>query len=278
MRPKHYVKNVLVFAPVMFAGRLSDLDVLTSAFVGFVCFCLAASAVYAINDMNDVEKDRQHPTKRFRPIASGEVTIPEARILTVVLLALATALSILHGSLWAFAVLAAYVAINVAYSQCGIKSVPILDVLVLALGYVLRVLYGGLMCDIAVSSWLYLTVLAGSFYLGLGKRRGELKIARQTGMETRKVLQSYSYEFLDKNMYVFMALTISFYSLWAKEAGTFVALATIPLVMTIMMRYSLIIEGNSDGDPTGVLLSDKVMILLGAAFVVALLISTYFPF
>lgn len=273
MRPKHWLKNALVLMPLLFSGGLLDPVLALRGAAAFVAFSLAASAVYVVNDLNDVEKDRAHPTKRNRPIASGAVSIPAARALAAGLLAAAAPCHALIGAPPA-ALLAAYVALNVAYSR-GLKSVPILDVVILAAGYLARLYYGALACGVQVSGWLYLTVLAGSFYLGLGKRRGEIDRAG-TGTGSRDVLGRYPRSFLDKNMHIYMGLTVAFYALWAREQGELM-LWTAMLVMVIFMRYSFDVEGASDADPMGVVASDRAILVLGALYIVAAAVIIYSP-
>ena len=149
---------------------------------------------------------------------------------------------------------------NLLYSF-GLKNIPIVDVTILAFGFVLRVLYGGLLLDIEISNWLFLTVLSVSFYMALGKRNNELKKLKDG--KTRSVLKQYTQEFLDKNMYVFLGLSIVFYSLWATMgvSGSLFRYSVI-FVILIVMKYSLNLEGDSLGDPIDVLLHDYVLIAL----------------
>jgi 4-hydroxybenzoate polyprenyltransferase len=170
--------------------------------------------------------------------------------------------------------LTAYLLLNAAYSL-RLKHVAILDVAILATGFLLRLAYGAALTGIAVSGWLFLTVLAMSFYMGLGKRRGEL--ARQK--DTRRVLASYNRGFLDKSMNICLTLAVAFYALWAAESGRPAAggpsradgmLWTVPLVMLICLKYSLDVEGDSDGDPVEVVIRDKA--LCGLALLLAAVI------
>ncbi len=258
IRPHHYIKNLLVLAPLIFSGKMFDLTLLARAGVGFVSFSLLASTVYIINDYCDIEADRQHPMKKQRPLASGRVSKTQAIALMLGLLALA------FGVLWwlpnpwlVTMVMVAYLVINLAYSF-GFKHVPIIDVAIIAGGFLLRVLHGGAVCDIYVSTWLYLTVLVFSFYLALGKRRGELA---QNGAKSRKVLRYYSTAFLTDNMNIFLALTLAFYSLWSTQSGVRWTVATVPVGFLITMRYSLIIsDKKSSADPAEVLLRDKILL------------------
>ena len=281
MRVKHYVKNGLVTLPIMFSGQLQNVDLLLKTLLGIIAFSLISSAIYIINDIKDAEKDRIHPTKCKRPIASGAISVKAAWILAALLILLSGVINFLACGLnvmaWLFVGL--YFALNLAYSM-GLKSVPVTDIAILASGFLFRVLYGSAITDIEVSKWLYLTVIAMSFYLGLGKRRNE--IMKQSDGTTRKVLKFYNYNFLDKNMYMCLALTIVFYSLWSVDSLTVARLGvenlvwTVPLVILICMKYSLIVEGNSDGDPVEVIFNDKVLLGLILIFGVITIGIIYF--
>jgi len=267
IRPKHYVKNGLIFLPILFSGNFFKLDYLETLFLALVAFCATASIVYVINDIRDKAQDRQHPKKKNRPIASGAVSIGQAWGLVAVLAIIAGVFSYLsHMPIYGYVILAVYLVINIFYSF-GLKNVPVVDVVILAAGFVLRVLYGGEVVDIDVSRWMYLTVLVAAVYMGLGKRRAELT---SNGAKSRKVNKFYTHNFLDKNMYVFLSLTLVFYSLWATDPSRTGSLFwTIPIVMVILMTYSLGVEkDNSTGDPTDIILGNKVLVLLGVVYAV----------
>ena len=264
MRPWHVLKNVLVLMPAFFGGRIMSIGM---PLLGFLSMSLASSAVYALNDVHDAPRDRLHPQKRSRPVASGEVSPARAALLAALCFALSVALPLGFGappvSLWP---LLLYVAANLAYSLLGFKDIPIVDVTIVALGFVLRVMYGGLLAGVEVSSWLLLTVMMASYYMALGKRRNEL---RDTKEKTRAVLTRYTYDFLDRQMYLFLTLTVAFYSLWSVDARTAPhAVLTVPVVILLLMRYSLVVEGESDGDPTEVILHDRMLLALAAVYVV----------
>ena len=272
MRPKHYLKNGLIFVPLIFSGELFDSVNIINALLAFGAFSAVASIVYIINDIKDIEKDKLHPKKKHRPLASGAVKSREAILLAIGLVIIASILAYIAGiTLTGWLILVIYLGINVAYSF-GLKHIPIIDVGILATGFVLRVLFGAEIVDIEISRWLYLTVLAGAFYLSLGKRRNEIMT---NGIKSRKVNQYYSINFLDKNMYVCLALTLVFYSLWATDPNQSAASLfwTIPVIILLMMTYSLNIEKDgSMGDPVEVLLGDKVLATFAVTYV---LLTTY---
>lgn len=274
MRVHHYMKNLLVFAALIASGQLFTPDKLLGGLLGFLAFCATASAVYIINDIRDRDKDRLHPTKCKRPIASGAVSVHSGVLLTVVLLGAALALNLLIGQLAALILLAGYLLMNLAYSF-GLKDVPIVDIAILAAGFVIRVIYGALVTDIIISNWLYLAVFALSFYLALGKRRGELK--NVPGGGTRSVLSAYPMDFLNRSMTMCLTLANVFYALWSMDQTTTAfyhnrfLIFTVPIVLLITLKYSLTIEGASDGDPVEVLLHDRGLFALVLIYLAAML-------
>ena len=260
MRVHHYIKNILIFMPLIFSGNLTDRRKFTATLLGMIAFSLVTSAVYIINDIRDAEKDRMHPTKKNRPIASGAVVL----------------LVVSDATAGSYALVILYLFINVAYSM-GLKDVPLLDVTILASGFLLRVLFGAVLTGTEVSEWLYLTVLSGAFYFSLGKRRNELQ--KKKDGDTRKVLKYYTRDFLDKNMYMCLALLNTFYALWCKDitnAGMEYAMWTVPIVILICMKYSLTVEGNSEGDPVEVLLHDRVLMALCVVYGIVMIGMLYF--
>lgn len=269
IRIKHCVKNLLVFIPLFFATELLGTQLFAVGW-GFICFCLASSAVYIFNDLRDAQKDRMHSTKKNRPIAAGRVSSTAAIVLICIHLAASCAVSLFFLNLSSLIVLAVYLILNAAYSL-GLKNQPILDIVILASGFVLRIIYGGVLADIAISNWLYLVVITGSLYMVLGKRRNEMRSQN----DTREVLKHYTYAFLDKNMYVFSSLVIVFYSLWTVNSQAPGLIFTVPLVIVILLRYSFIIEGDSDGDPVDVLFHDKPLIALTLFYIVLMFVFLY---
>ena len=169
-------------------------------------------------------------------------------------------------------ILLLYFIINLGYSF-GLKNIPLVDITILALGFVLRVTYGGVGLGIDISNWLFLTVLSISFYMALGKRRNELI---KNGSNSRKVLRSYNKDFLDKNMYMFLALTIVFYSLWAVSAfSNEIYKYSIILVIVILLKYCMDVEDDNFGDPIEVITHDKVLLILGIIYISFVFFSIY---
>ena len=252
MRVHHYIKNFLVFAALACSGQFFQPDKLFSGMLGFAAFCMVSSVVYIINDIRDVEKDRAHPTKCKRPIAAGTVSVRNACILAAALV--------------------------IGAAVCNFFVFRWESTALLAL-YLIRILYGALATDIVISNWLYLTVIAISFYFALGKRRNELK--QLGGGQTRKVLEKYPVAFLDKSMSMCLTLANAFYALWSMDANTIslygsnTLIFTVPIVLLITMKYSLNVEGESDGDPVEVLLHDKVLLGLCVVYLATMFTILY---
>ena len=277
MRIHHYVKNILVFAALACSGMLFDLEKFLSGLMGFVAFSMVCSVVYIINDIMDREKDRMHPTKCNRPIASGAVSVSNACWLAGGLLLIALICNFFVFSQPATLLLGTYLILNLGYSM-GLKNVPIVDVAILVSGFWIRVLYGALITGIHISNWLYLTIVMLAFFLALGKRRNELK--RLKDGETRKVLKAYPIAFLDKMMYMCLSIAIVFYTLWTLTPETIASYGeylvyTVPIVVLIIMKYSMDIEGDSDGDPVEVLVHDKGLMALCLLYGLSMLAILY---
>lgn len=279
IRVKHWIKNFLVFLPIFFSSNLFNVTKICDVVIGFIAFSLTASSIYIINDVRDLEKDKKHPVKKDRPIASGKVPVKKAIILSIGLLLSAFVILIigymivglnLIGSIF---FLTLYFILNLLYSL-GLKDKPIIDIAILATGFVIRVLFGGAIIRVNISSWLFLTIFAIAFYLGLGKRRNEYN--KYHDSETRDVLKFYNYEFLNKNMQMCLSLAVCFYALWAKEQENPVILWSVPLILIMCMRYSLIVEqSDSEGDPTEIIIKNKFLKVSGIIYFLIMLFGIY---
>ena len=283
MRPKHWLKNVLIFICVTFSGRLFELNALLRTLGGFLVFSLLSSAIYTLNDIQDVEADRQHEVKRYRPIASGAVSTNSAYLLVLLLVSAALALNgLVCGPMWkSFLLMLTYFIVNLGYSM-GLKHVPFLDIFLLVFGFLIRVLYGAAIIEENVSKWVLLTILSLSFYMSLGKRRNELlKSNGQTA--TRQVLRYYTFNFLDKFMYLCLTIAIVFYALWSADETVIAKfhtdklIWTVPWVILLMMKYSADIESDSHGDPVDVITHDKLLLLLTSVYGFIMLFIIYLP-
>jgi len=280
MRPQQWVKNVLVFAPLIFAHYALDGRAVLRSVEAFGLFCVASGAVYLLNDLLDRDKDREHPVKRERPIASGRLAPGTAGVAA----ALAGAGALLGATALAPAlllVLAAYLAVNVAYSR-ALKHVVIIDVMTLSTGFVLRVVAGGVAIDVPISTWLLLCTSLLALFLGFGKRRHELVLLEADAAGHRPILAEYSPYFLDQMMSVVTTSTLVCYALYTMDPGVREKLGTdwlpltIPFVLYGIFRYLYLVHQRSEGgDPAQVVLSDRPLLVNVLLWVGAVLVILY---
>lgn len=267
MRPHQWAKNLFVLAPVVFAGDLVHSEMLYRALLAFAAFCAASSAVYLINDLRDREADRQHPTKRHRPIAAGSLPPTVAVVAALALVAGALGLGWYLSAATAV-ILGAYAALNLGYSL-GLKQVVIVDVMIIAVGFVLRVLGGGAAVAVPVSRWLTLCTIFLALFLALSKRRHEIVLLGRGAIAQRRVLESYSPAFLDQMINVVTASAVVSYALYATSPETAARfdtdalVYTLPLVLFGIFRYLYLIYQAPDErkNPTEALLLDPPFIL-----------------
>lgn len=281
IRIKHWLKNCLVFLPIFFSTNILNISYLITCFLAFIIFSFISSIVYILNDISDIEKDKLHPVKKNRPIAAGKVSVLQAKIVIAILsLMAAITLGIIYiqtNNIATILIPIIYLILNILYST-KLKHIPIIDVVILVSGFVLRVMYGGIVIGVEVSKYLYLMIIFGASYLGFGKRRNEIL---KNGKKSRKVLELYNKDFLDKNMYVAFSLAIVSYALWCVDPSTIERIGhdylfwTIPLIMIILQLYSLNIEGDSLGDPIEVVLSDKILMTTIFIYVIAIVFLLY---
>lgn len=255
MRPRQWIKNAFVLAPLLFSGAFADPASVGQALLAMLLFCVASSATYTVNDLKDIERDRRHPTKsRKRPLAAGTVTVPAALALLVVL----------YGVLvWGWfvqpgviLVILAYVVLNLAYSFV-LKHQPVMDIFTIAIGFVLRVYAGAQALAVPVSSWMFVTTLCLALYLASVKRRQELS---QSGAEGREVLERYTVALV--NRYAEMSATgaLLFYSMFVMSSRPELVI-TVPVVLFGLFRYWYVVEKLDGGEsPTDALLSDWPLI------------------
>lgn len=258
IRPKHYLKNILIFLPLIFSGHFFNIELLKISLFGFFSFCMAASTIYIVNNIKDREKDKMHDIKKNRPIASGKISVKKAVVLSIITFIIAMFFQFLTQKIFGFIFVVLYVIMNIAYSF-KLKDIPLIDISIIVIGFLIRVLYGAYLINVEVSNWLLLTVISISFYLALGKRRNEIK---KNGSNSRKVLKYYTVDFLDKNMYLSLTLALTFYSLWCNDNVNEKLIWTVPLAIMTCMKYSMIVEDDSYGDPVDVILSNISLLIL----------------
>ena len=252
MRPKQWVKNAFVFAPLLFSGLFTDMVSVQHTLSAFIIFSLASSATYVLNDYNDIENDRKHPVKsKTRPLASGEVSKPQAQILMVVLYSIVALSALVYTKV--VAVVAAYLLLNMAYTFY-LKHQPVLDIFTIATGFVLRVYAGAVSLDVPLSSWMFITTLSLALFLAAIKRRQELM---KSGNKARSVLQFYTIELVDKYAEMSATCAILFYSLFVISDKPDMVF-TIPFVLFGLYRYWFIVESKDSGEsPTDALFADR---------------------
>jgi decaprenyl-phosphate phosphoribosyltransferase len=272
VRPRQWVKNVLVLAaPVAALGgpvRYNYRDVLINASIAFVVFSMAASAIYLINDVRDVEADRQHPTKRFRPIAAG--VLPEwlAYAMAVVLGVASLVISWFVTRDLAI-VMAVYIGIQLAYCF-GLKHQAVLDICIVSSAYLIRAIAGGAATNIPLSQWFLLVMAFGSLFMVAGKRYAELQLAERTGAKIRKSLESYTGTYLRFVWTLSATAMVLCYSLWAfdpsRANNTWFAISIIPITVAVL-RYAVDVDGGMAGEPEEIALRDRVLQLILLAWI-----------
>jgi 4-hydroxybenzoate polyprenyltransferase len=270
MRPRQWVKNAFVFAPLIFAGEFLKLESIEKVALAALIFCVASSATYILNDFSDIERDRRHPKKsKSRPLASGLVSVPQGLTLLLVLYAvLLAAWFVMPAVLY---VVLGYLLLNLAYTFV-LKHQPVIDIFTIAIGFVLRVYAGAMALSVPVSSWMFVTTLCLALYLAAVKRGQELA---SNGSESREVLQHYTPALLDR--YAEMAATgaLLFYSLFVMTARPALVM-TIPLVLYGLYRYWFIVESKDGGEsPTDALLGDWQLLLTVAIWGVVSAVSIW---
>ncbi len=263
MRPKQWLKNGVIFAALVFDRQLgpSHLEAVLRTLAGFGVFCLLSGVVYIVNDIADIEADRQHPQKCKRPIASGELPVRTAILSSGVILAILSPISIWLSPQFALVALA-YLLLNLAYSR-WLKHIVLIDVIAIALGFVLRVAAGVTLIQVTrFSPWLYICITLGALFIGFGKRRAELVLLAQDANSHRKVLDGYTLPFLDQCILIVSSTTIIAYSLYTFSAPNLpdnhIMMLTVPFVLYGVFRYLYINQvENQGGAPEDVILSDR---------------------
>ena len=283
LRPKQWVKNVLVLAAPLAAGTeawtsRTALDVL----LAFVVFCFGASSIYLVNDARDVDSDREHPTKRFRPIASGMLPINLAYAMAMVLIVAALGLSFLATDGFALAlVIGIYIALQLGYCF-GWKHIPVIDIALVSSGFMLRTMAGGVAANIDLSQWFLLVAAFGSLFMASGKRYAELLLAQETGAKIRKALEGYTATYLRFVWTLSATAVVMSYALWGFQlsnsvegaAAVWYQISMVPFVIAIL-RYAAKVDGGHGGAPDEIALEDRVLQMLAAAWILCIVLAVY---
>jgi 4-hydroxybenzoate polyprenyltransferase len=280
IRPWQYVKNGFIFLPLFFAGKIADPLLLFQSGIAFAAFCLLASSVYVFNDYHDVEEDRNHPVKKNRPLASGEISGRKALVLMVVLLAGGLGVSVFLGQS-VFLLFAFYLVLNFAYTL-KLKHVPIVDVFVVALGFAIRLFVGSLATAVELSMWIVLITYLLALFLALAKRRSDVLIYVKSGLRTRKLVGGYNLEVLNAYMVISATVVLVSYIMYTvspeviAKAGTKNLYITALFVLFGIMRYLQIsLVEKQGGSPTEVVLRDRLIQLALAGWFVSFGILLY---
>lgn len=277
MRPRQWVKNVLVLAAPFASRDIIELDVIVAVALAFVAFSLAASGVYLVNDVKDVEADRAHPTKRTRPIAAGILAPRVALVAAVVLFAVSLGVSWLASD-QLLVVTAVYIAVQLSYCF-WLKHQPVVDIAIVASGFLIRAIAGGAAAEIALSQWFLLVAAFGSLFMVAGKRYAEIRLAERTGAKIRKSLESYTASYLRFVWTLSATVLIVTYSLWAFEISDtndsiWPVISLVPFVIAVL-RYAVDVDGGNGGEPEEIALGDRVLQVLSVLLIATLVAAVY---
>ena len=253
MRIKQWVKNLFILLPLFFSGSAFDPENLRKSVVLVIGFCFIASSVYIINDLIDSKKDKDHPGKKDRPIASGKISLLSAIILLVFFLTLGFSIILTLGNTLVVIITFVYLALNILYSL-KLKNLPSFDLITLSLFYVIRVLIGGVVIGIAITNWLSICTFTIALFLGAGKRYIELY---SNGTSSRMVLEKYTKEYLLYALYLSSFSTIVFYSLFCFTKGIYYELSIFPVVGGFLMYFLKLFRHEINEDPSLIFLRDK---------------------
>jgi decaprenyl-phosphate phosphoribosyltransferase len=279
LRPAHWAKNAFVLAPLMFAKKLDEAGAVVNALAATIVFCLVASAVYVGNDWRDRAEDAEHPRKRVRPLASGELNGRQALFAGVGCLALAVAVGVaawLPAAFWV--VMAVYIIVNVGYSL-RLRHVQLVDVLIIAAGFVLRVLAGTTAIDVPASQFIVLSSGLLALLLAMGKRRIDLSMETSSA---RRSLQGYSLEFIDVALATLAASVIGFYALFTvsdyateRYHSDNLYLTTFFVATGILRYLQVVLAHGSNGTPTEIALGDRFMQVVVAGWALTFIVVAY---
>lgn len=283
IRPQQWVKNFFIFLPLFFHGTLLDMHLLFNACVAFLCFCLIASSIYCFNDIYDVEADKQHPKKKFRPIASGKVSVIQAYCYMAFLVTMSLLVGILLSEHWPglLCLLILYFLMNISYCV-KLKHIALVDVFIIAIGFVLRILIGGIVTGIELSSWIVLMTFLLALFLAFAKRRDDVVLYKNTGVQPRKNVNRYNLEFMNVAITITSCITLVCYIMYTVSPEVVARLHTKYLYLTVVfvlagiLRYmQLTIVDVKSGSPTKVLVHDKFIQLCILLWISSFLLIIY---
>lgn len=287
LRPKDWVKNLFLFVPSFFAGKLYDLPKIELVFGGFVAFCFLASSIYILNDYRDIQDDRKHPEKSKRPLAAGKVNKSTAMILCFALLFAGATLSYLLDRSGKFVFVAGiYYFLNLAYCL-GVKNLSIVDILIVAAGFVLRVKAGAILAEVDTTEWFIIMTFLLALFMAIAKRRDDVLLKIATGTEMRKAMKGYSLDYLNIMLALFCAILIVSYINYTVSEGAYrrfghrLYYTSIFVIAGIMRYLQITFIHNKAGSPTEVLFRDRfiqvtLLLWIASFFVILYLRDTTF--
>ena len=274
MRPHQYVKNIFIFLPLFFALKITDIPLFTDAIIAFIAFSLSASAIYTLNDFRDIEEDRDHPQKRFRPLASGAVTKLQAIIIMILLFSIGFFL-MASLSFNATLILATYVIMNITYSFY-LKHISIVDVTTIAIGFVLRLFVGSAVTNIHLEIWIVIMTFLLALFMALAKRRDDVLIYENTGKKMRKVIDGYNLQFLDTAMSIMAAIVIVAYLMYTtstevvqRVGSEYLYLTSFFVIIGIMRYLKMTFIHKDSSSPTKIVLKDRFTQLVLLAWILS---------
>lgn len=262
MRPKQWIKNSFVFAAIIFSGNFIHRELLAANLLTFVLFCLTSSSVYIINDIVDIEKDRAHPTKKFRPLPSGKISMQTAKAFCVILVITVAIVSYMYLDYSILAIFAGYFLLNIVYSF-KLKNVVIMDAMCITFGFVLRVSSGSIATGVRISPWLFLCTILLSLFIAFNKRKSEIITLKEDSASHRKILEEYSVSSLDKMLTIVTPSILMAYCLYTfSSTQSKTMMYTIPFVLYGIFRYEYLIDKeNIGGKPEDVFFNDIPFLL-----------------
>jgi 4-hydroxybenzoate polyprenyltransferase len=263
-RVQQYIKNLFIFVPLFFAGQITDLELLLNVLIAFIAFSISASSIYILNDSLDIEEDRQHPQKKFRPLASGDISKKTALVLMFIFFIIG--ISMMGAlSFQAFVILGAYITLNIVYSYY-LKHIAIIDVTIIAIGFVLRLFVGSVVAEIQLSLWIILMTFLLSLFIALSKRRSDFLIYLNTGNKMRNVIDGYNLKFTEGAMVIMASVVIVTYTFYAtsievvqRVQSEYLYLTTLFVILGIMRYLQVVFVENEGSSPTKIVFKDKFM-------------------
>lgn len=282
MRPYQWVKNIFVFMPLFFGGQLTDTEQVQDSIVMFIAFCLAASSIYCFNDIIDVEADRNHYAKRNRPIASGAISIGQAYMMVFILIAVSAAILFsFFPTIDSLLIVMVYWVLQMTYC-IWLKRLAIIDVCVLSFGFVLRIIAGGISADVEISKWLVMMTFLLTLFLGFAKRRDDVLLYNRDGKSPRYNTRRYNLTFLNQALTICGSVMLVCYIMYtvspeviAKFKSQYIYLTTVYVLLGLLRYIQLTVVDEKSGDPTKMLLHDRIIRVDVAAWILTFLFLIY---